>query len=158
MIKSLSNSVKYIGVDDLDLDLFESQYIVPDGMAYNSYLITDAKIAILDTADARKDYEWKSNLAEALEGRTPDETALRFAGCATGFRDTSRIASSNPAMWREIVENNRPAVLNAMRGFDRFYEEFRTIIESGDFDRFEALFAEGKRLRDRWTAYKEKGR
>ena len=72
MIKSLSNSVKYIGVDDLDLDLFESQYIVPDGMAYNSYLITDAKIAILDTADARKDYEWKSNLAEALEGRTPD--------------------------------------------------------------------------------------
>ena len=93
-----------------------------------------------------------------LEGRSPDETALRFAGCATGFRDTSRIASSNPAMWREIVENNRPAVLNAMRGFDRFYEEFRTIIESGDFDRFEALFAEGKRLRDRWTAYKEKGR
>ena len=45
-----------------------------------------------------------------------------------------------------------------MRGFDRFYEEFRTIIESGDFDRFEALFAEGKRLRDRWTAYKEKGK
>ena len=93
-----------------------------------------------------------------LEGRTPEETALRFAGCATGFRDTSRIASSNPAMWREIVENNRPAVLNAMHGFDRFYEKFRAIIESGEFDRFEALFAEGKRLRDRWTAYKEKGR
>jgi len=72
MIKQLSTTVKYIGVDDLDLDLFESQYIVPEGMAYNSYLINDSKIAIMDTADARKGYEWKSQLAEALEGRQPD--------------------------------------------------------------------------------------
>ena len=91
-----------------------------------------------------------------LEGKSPEETALRFAGCATGFRDTSRIASSNPAMWREIVENNRTAVLNAMSGFDRWYGEFRQMIQDGDFDKFEKVFAEGKRLRDSWTKYKEK--
>ena len=72
MIKNLSDKVKYIGVDDLDLDLFESQYIVPEGMAYNSYVILDDKVAILDTADARKADEWKANLSEALAGRKPD--------------------------------------------------------------------------------------
>ena len=65
-------SIKYIGVDDLDLDLFESQYVVPEGMSYNSYLIEDEKIAILDTADRRKAEEWKANLNEALAGRQPD--------------------------------------------------------------------------------------
>ena len=72
MIKQLNSKVKYIGTDDLDLDLFESQYIVPEGISYNSYLILDSKVAILDTADARKAEEWKSNLAQALEGRQPD--------------------------------------------------------------------------------------
>ena len=72
MVKSLNESVKYIGVDDLDLDLFESQYIVPDGMAYNSYLILDEKVAILDTADARKGEAWKVRLTEALGDRKPD--------------------------------------------------------------------------------------
>ena len=66
------NSIKYIGVDDLDIDLFESQYIVPEGMSYNSYLIEDEKIAIMDTADSRKGDEWKANLKEALAGRKPD--------------------------------------------------------------------------------------
>lgn len=64
--------IKYIGVDDLDIDLFESQYIVPEGMSYNSYLIEDEKIAIMDTADRRKGDEWKANLTAALAGRKPD--------------------------------------------------------------------------------------
>ena len=72
MVKNLNDKVRYIGCDDLDLDLFESQYIVPEGMAYNSYLILDDKVAIMDTADARKADEWKSNLKEALAGRQPD--------------------------------------------------------------------------------------
>ena len=72
MIVSLSDKVKYIGVDDLDLDLFESQYIVPEGMSYNSYVILDEKVAVMDTSDARKGEEWKANLAEALAGRKPD--------------------------------------------------------------------------------------
>ena len=66
------NSIKYIGVDDLDIDLFESQYVVPEGMSYNSYLIEDDKIAVMDTADRRKGDEWKANLTAALAGRQPD--------------------------------------------------------------------------------------
>ena len=68
----ISDSIKYIGVDDLDIDLFESQYVVPEGMSYNSYLIDDEKIAVLDTADRRKGEEWKANLTAALGDRQPD--------------------------------------------------------------------------------------
>lgn len=71
-MKEIARDIFYIGTDDLNLDLFESQYVVPEGMAYNSYLITDDKIAILDTADARKEADWFKNLEEALQGRQPD--------------------------------------------------------------------------------------
>ncbi|MBP5394194.1 MAG: FprA family A-type flavoprotein [Bacteroidaceae bacterium] len=71
MYTTISNTIKYIGVDDLDIDLFESQYVVPEGMSYNSYLIEDEKIAIMDTADRRKADEWKANLKNALAGRKP---------------------------------------------------------------------------------------
>ena len=67
-----TQDIRYIGVDDLDIDLFESQYIVPEGMSYNSWVILDEKIAIMDTADGRKEAEWTNNLAEVLNGRTPD--------------------------------------------------------------------------------------
>lgn len=69
---TITDKIKYIGVDDTDLDLFESQYIVPNGVSYNSYLILDQKVAIMDTADARKGKEWWSNLERELAGRTPD--------------------------------------------------------------------------------------
>ena len=72
MVTKLTDTVRYIGADDLDLDLFESQYIVPQGMSYNSYVILDDKVAVMDTADARKADEWKANLKEALDGRQPD--------------------------------------------------------------------------------------
>lgn len=72
MIKKLDKNTVYIGIDDLDLDLFESQYIVPEGISYNSYLILNDKVAILDTTDSRKAEDWKKNLAEALAGRKPD--------------------------------------------------------------------------------------
>ena len=68
----ISSAIKYVGVDDLDIDLFESQYIVPQGMAYNSYIILDEKVAVMDTADARKRNEWWSNVEKALDGRHPD--------------------------------------------------------------------------------------
>ena len=68
----ISETIKYIGVDDLDIDLFESQYVVPEGMSYNSYLIDDEKIAVLDTADRRKGEQWKANLTAALNDRQPD--------------------------------------------------------------------------------------
>ena len=72
MIKNVTNSVVYIGVDDTDIDLFESQYVVPNGVSYNSYLILDEKVAIMDTVDLRKCDEWLENLHVALNGRTPD--------------------------------------------------------------------------------------
>lgn len=71
MIK-ITDSIKYIGVDDKDLDLFESQYIIPNGIAYNSYVILDDKIAVMDTVDARKTEEWLENLEKALNGKAPD--------------------------------------------------------------------------------------
>lgn len=67
----VTDTVKYIGCDDKTLDLFESQYIIPNGIAYNSYVILDDEIAIMDTVDKRKTDEWLSNLEEALEGRKP---------------------------------------------------------------------------------------
>ena len=72
MTSNVTERIKYIGVDDTTIDLFESQYIVPNGISYNSYLITDEKVAIMDTVDLRKSEDWWANLEEALEGRTPD--------------------------------------------------------------------------------------
>ena len=71
-MKNFSENIKYIGVDDRDLDLFEGQYVVPEGMAYNSYVIVDEKIAVTDTVDAHKVNEWLANLEAALAGRKPD--------------------------------------------------------------------------------------
>ena len=72
MIKSVTPAITFVGVDDLDLDLFESQYVVPEGMAYNSYVVLDEKVAVMDTVDARKTAEWLANVEEALGGRKPD--------------------------------------------------------------------------------------
>ncbi len=69
---TISDSIKYIGTDDKTIDLFESQYVVPNGVSYNSYVIIDDKIAVMDTVDKRKTDEWISNLEQALDGRTPD--------------------------------------------------------------------------------------
>ena len=69
---NVTEQIKYIGVDDTTIDLFESQYIVPNGISYNSYLITDDKIAVMDTVDRRKSEDWWGNLETALEGRMPD--------------------------------------------------------------------------------------
>ena len=68
----ISDNIVYIGCNDYDIDLFESQYVVPNGMAYNSYVILDEKIAVMDTADARVTDQWFSNLENALNGKTPD--------------------------------------------------------------------------------------
>lgn len=72
MEMNITPDIRYIGVDDLDIDLFENQYIVPEGMSYNSWLIADSQVAILDTADARLAEEWKRHLTQALADRQPD--------------------------------------------------------------------------------------
>ena len=72
MDRTISDSIRYIGVDDNGIQLFENQFALPDGMCYNSYLILDEKVAILDTTDARTALQWQERLHSELGGRTPD--------------------------------------------------------------------------------------
>ena len=69
---NVTRDIKYIGVNDRKIDLFEGQYVVPNGMAYNSYLILDDSVAVLDTVDAAFTHEWLDNIQHALDGRAPD--------------------------------------------------------------------------------------
>lgn len=87
-----SNSIQYIGCDDADMKLFESQYVTPEGMCYNSYLITDDKIAVMDTVDPRKTDEWLKKLSVALNGRKPDYLVVQHmepdhSGSISAFRN-----------------------------------------------------------------------
>ena len=74
---NISDKIKYIGVDDTTLDLFESQYAVPDGVSYNSYVILDDKTAIMDTVDKRGLKDWENNLLNALDGRNADYVIIQ---------------------------------------------------------------------------------
>lgn len=78
----------------------------------------------------------------------------RYDGSASGFRDTSRITSSNPQMWREIIENNQPAVLDVVKSVEKEWHDIRTVIENKEYDKLEELFARGKVLRDDWMSYR----
>ena len=69
---TITDTIKYIGADDKDIDLFESQYVVPNGVSYNSYVILDEKVAVMDSVDARRTEEWLDNLDKALDGRSVD--------------------------------------------------------------------------------------
>ena len=68
----ITDTIKYVGVNDHKVDLFEGQYIVPKGMAYNSYVILDEKVAVMDSVDAKFGEEWLNNIDAVLEGKTPD--------------------------------------------------------------------------------------
>ena len=129
MVKSLNENVKYIGVDDLDLDLFESQYVVPEGMAYNSYLILDEKTAILDTADARKGEAWKVRLTEALDGRKPDYLVVHHME-----PDHSALIAWTMAQWPGLT---LVASAKAIQMLSQFFEDLslegRTLtVKEGD--------------------------
>ena len=93
-------------------------------------------------------------LTEAVLDCDPETLALRYSGCATGFRDTSRITSSSPSMWREIIENNQTAVLEVVKELGKRYTNLGKIIEDRDYDKLESEFAKGKKLRDAWMEYK----
>ena len=69
---NITNDIRYVGVNDHEIDLFEGQYVVPNGMAYNSYVILDEKTAVMDTVDKRFSAQWLENIAKTLDGRTPD--------------------------------------------------------------------------------------
>ncbi len=103
MVNSISDSIKYVGVDDKDLDLFESQYIIPEGVSYNSYVILDEKTAVMDTVDARKTDEWMANVKEALNGRELDYLVVQhiepdhsgsFAAAISAFPNAKIVATA----------------------------------------------------------------
>jgi len=99
----ITNDIKYIGVNDHQIDLFEGQYIVPNGMAYNSYAIIDEKIAIMDSVDKKFTEEWLGNIKTTLEGRTPDylivqhmepDHSANIANFAKEYPDAKIVASA----------------------------------------------------------------
>ena len=71
MVNHVTDSIYYVGANDHDVDLFEGQYVVPNGMAYNSYVIKDEAITVMDTIDQKKTKEWLANIEEALGGAAP---------------------------------------------------------------------------------------
>ena len=81
---TISDAIRYIGVDDKDIDLFESQYVVPEGVSYNSYVILDEKIAVMDTVDARGMEGWEDKLLQTLNGKKPDVVLEALNGEESG--------------------------------------------------------------------------
>ena len=99
----ITDTIKYVGVNDHQIDLFEGQYKVPNGMAYNSYVILDEKIAVMDTVDANFTHEWLDNLDQALNGRKPDylivqhmepDHAANVANFLKVYPDTTVVANA----------------------------------------------------------------
>lgn len=99
----ITESIKYVGVNDHQVDLFEGQYHVPNGMAYNSYVILDEKIAVMDTVDANFTHEWLDNLDQVLAGRKPDylivqhmepDHAANVANFLKVYPDTTVVANA----------------------------------------------------------------
>ncbi|WP_294403578.1 FprA family A-type flavoprotein [uncultured Clostridium sp.] len=124
----ISDSVKYIGVNDKTLDLFESQYKIPNGVSYNSYVILDEKIAVMDTVDKRAGIEWLENLDKVLEGRTPDYLIVSHLE-PDHAANVKNIAEKYPEM--KIVGN---AKIFAMlpQFFDMDIEDRKVVVAEGD--------------------------
>ena len=106
MISNVTKDIVYVGVNDHSVDLFEGQYVVPNGMSYNSYVIVDDKIAVVDTVDAHFTHEWLDNVSEAIGSRKPDSAAgnsptSRSASCLSSGRLTMSPSTSPPTTGRE---------------------------------------------------------
>ncbi len=114
----ITDDIKYIGVNDHEIDLFEGQYIVPNGMAYNSYVILDEKIAVLDSVDAKFTTEWLTNVRKALNGRTPDyfivqhmepDHSANIANFMQEYADVKLVASEKAfAMMKQFFGTDYP--------------------------------------------------
>ena len=120
--------IKYIGVNDREIDLFEGQYVVPSGMAYNSYVIIDEKIAVFDTVDARFGGEWMANLKSALDGRAPDYLIVQHME-PDHSSNINLFADEFPNA--TLVASERAFVM-MKQFFGRDYAERRIVIADGD--------------------------
>ena len=124
---TITQDVKYIGVNDHEIDLFEGQYVVPNGMAYNSYVILDDKVAVMDTVDARFCKEWLTNLKKALKGRTVDYLVIQHV---EPDHSSSIVAFAETYPEATIVSNTKAFML-----IDNFYGELglkRQVVAEGD--------------------------
>ena len=124
----ITNDIHYIGVNDHDIDLFEGQYTVENGMAYNSYVIMDEKIAVMDTVDTHFEEEWLGNLKAVLDGRTPDYLIVQHM-------EPDHSASINAfvkAYPETVIVASAPAFTMMRQFFGTDYADHRQIIKEGD--------------------------
>ena len=124
----VTDSVKYVGVQDYDLDLFEGQYIIPNGVAYNSYVIMDEKIAVMDTVDKRACDEWLGNLDEVLGGKSPDYLVVQHME-PDHSASIKAAAEKYPDM--KIVGNAKTFVM-IDQFFDIDIEDRKVTVKEGD--------------------------
>ena len=129
-VKKVTDTILGVGVDDTTLDLFESQYPVPTGVSYNSYVILDEKVAVMDTVDARATDPWKENLTEALNGRTPDYLVVSHVE-PDHAANVAALAAQYPAM--QVVGNAKTfAFLDQFFGPDFVTADRRLTVKEGD--------------------------
>ncbi len=124
----VTKDVKYIGVNDFETDLFEGQYLVPDGMAYNSYVIFDDKVAVMDTVDRKFGEEWLDKLVSALDGRLPDYLVIHHME-PDHSANIARFASLYPDA-RIVASQKAFAMMKGFFGTD--YSERRIVVGDGD--------------------------
>ena len=124
----ISDDIKYIGVNDHQIDLFEGQYIVPNGMSYNSYLILDEKTAVMDTVDANFTDEWLGNLESALEGRSPDYLIVQHMEPDHSANVVSFLKKYPEAQ----VVSSQKAFKMMKNFFGEEFEDRRVIVGEGD--------------------------
>ena len=124
----ISNDILYVGVNDHEIDLFEGQYVVPNGMAYNSYLIVDEKVAVMDSVDKGFTAEWLDNIDKALDGKAPDYLIVQHmepdhSGSVVAFMDKYPNAT--------IVSNSKSFVM-MKQFFGTEFSERRIAVGEGD--------------------------
>ena len=124
----ISDSIKYVGVDDKDIDLFESQYVVPDGVSYNSYIIFDEKITIMDTVDARATDEWVKNIEEALGGKEPSYLVISHLE-PDHAANIGLIAHKYPNM--QLIGNAKTFQM-LPQFFDEDFADRQVVVKEGD--------------------------
>lgn len=129
---TISDYIKYIGVDDTTIDLFESQYVVPNGVSYNSYVILDEKTAVMDTVDQRKSEEWFSNLTSTLAGRTIDYLIISHLE-PDHSANIQRLAEAYPAA-RLVLSAKAKAMLPQFFTIANLEERCMVVAEGDELD------------------------
>jgi len=124
----ITNDIKYIGVNDHQVDLFEGQYVVPNGMAYNSYIIMDEKIAVMDTVDQNFTHEWLDNLQKTLAGRKPDYLVVQHMEPD----HSANIANFLKVYPQAVVVSSAKAFAMMKNFFGTDYAERRVVVGEGD--------------------------